>query len=269
MRANGAGGFQPPPRWTLGPERTCSWVDMDLWFMRSGYGTVETPDGMFDLLPGSCLLMRGGEPYIFDPNFEHPFLHYWVHFDCFDHDGRAIAPADAPLPRRFRQLEEPQFMNDLLERVVVRFENDARGEADFWLRVAVAELARNDAATDTRNETRTDQQMRIDRLCRKIEDRPYESWTVADLAREFCGSRSHLYRAFVERTGFSPQQFVIDVRMRHARMLLTESDNSIGWIAEQLGYRDLFFFSRQFKQLHGCSPSAFRQKGNRVVPGSN
>ena len=46
--------------------------------------------------------------------------------------------------------------------------------------------------------------------------------------------------------------------MRRARMLLTESGNSIGWIADRLGYRDVYFFSRQFKRFHGKSPTAFR-----------
>jgi AraC family transcriptional regulator, arabinose operon regulatory protein len=35
---------------------------------------------------------------------------------------------------------------------------------------------------------------------------------------------------------------------------------SVSEIAEQLGYRDLFFFSRQFMQKEGMSPTEYRGK---------
>jgi iron complex transport system substrate-binding protein len=41
---------------------------------------------------------------------------------------------------------------------------------------------------------------------------------------------------------------------------LAPRDLSIGEVADQLGYRDVYFFSRQFKKYAGCAPGKYRPK---------
>lgn len=65
-------------------------------------------------------------------------------------------------------------------------------------------------------------------------------------------------RAFQRAVGVSPRDFALTARLERARQLLLTTDDPIGAIAEQLGYRDVFFFSRQFHQRTGLSPRAFR-----------
>ena len=47
-------------------------------------------------------------------------------------------------------------------------------------------------------------------------------------------------------------------RLARARQLLAETGLTISQIAETLGFRDVFFFSRQFTQRTGQTPSAYR-----------
>ncbi len=69
---------------------------------------------------------------------------------------------------------------------------------------------------------------------------------------------STLRRDFQRVTGISIHNYVIDSRVTRARELLRQSDLPVGQIAEELGYKDIYFFSRQFKQRVGMSPSAYR-----------
>jgi AraC-like DNA-binding protein len=46
--------------------------------------------------------------------------------------------------------------------------------------------------------------------------------------------------------------------LRHPRQLLIETDLTISQIADALGYRDVYFFSRQYKQVFGIPPTAVR-----------
>ena len=48
--------------------------------------------------------------------------------------------------------------------------------------------------------------------------------------------------------------------MQKAQELLLASGSSISAIAERIGYRSLFHFSRQFRRDHGCSPSEYRTR---------
>ncbi len=75
----------------------------------------------------------------------------------------------------------------------------------------------------------------------------------------------------------TPGEFVIASRMEHACRLLRFSTQSIGSIAETLGYRDVYFFSKQFRARMGVPPTSYRsgmdakhakEKAARVLGGS-
>jgi len=71
-------------------------------------------------------------------------------------------------------------------------------------------------------------------------------------------SPEHCSRLFRQVSGHSPKEYMLNIRMTHARHMLSESNLSVGEIADRLGYRDLFFFSKQFKAKTGLAPTAFR-----------
>ena len=93
-----------------------------------------------------------------------------------------------------------------------------------------------------------------------VED-PRASVAIADLAAEVGLSPDHFTRVFKQVLGMSPQAFRIQARITRARQLLSHSSLSVGQVAEAVGYEDLYFFSRQFKQQTGVSPRHWR--GNR------
>lgn len=66
-------------------------------------------------------------------------------------------------------------------------------------------------------------------------------------------------RKFAVALGSSPRAYAIACRVAHARQMLGATELPIKTIAEQLGYRDVFFFSRQFTRLTGISPAAYRR----------
>lgn len=67
-----------------------------------------------------------------------------------------------------------------------------------------------------------------------------------------------LSQLFKQQLGLSPQQYLREKRMKKAVNLLTQSDNSIQIIAEEVGYQSLSAFSDRFRQHFGRSPSYFR-----------
>jgi AraC-like DNA-binding protein len=79
------------------------------------------------------------------------------------------------------------------------------------------------------------------------------------LARSTGMSASTLRRRFRAATGTSMHEHVIATRIVRAKGLLAETDLPLETIADRLGYTTAGFFSRQFKQIVGVSPSAFRR----------
>ena len=53
--------------------------------------------------------------------------------------------------------------------------------------------------------------------------------------------------------------YVITLRMNHARRLMTQTDLAVREIAEAVGYPDQLYFSRLFKKRTGFPPSTYRR----------
>lgn len=80
---------------------------------------------------------------------------------------------------------------------------------------------------------------------------------IQDMARELGYSHSYLSEAFREATGNTLQNYLLDVRIRRAKELLETKRYSIGEISTLLGYKNQQSFSRVFKNVVGCVPSAY------------
>jgi AraC-like DNA-binding protein len=79
------------------------------------------------------------------------------------------------------------------------------------------------------------------------------------LATEAGMSARTFRRRFAQIMGSSPQGYAIACRIGHARQMLGATELPIKTIASQLGYSDVFFFSRQFTKFTGISPAAYRR----------
>lgn len=73
-------------------------------------------------------------------------------------------------------------------------------------------------------------------------------------------SKSRYRALFMEITGTSPINYIIDLRINTAADLLTNSSLSISNISKYVGYEDPYYFSRLFKSRIGISPAAYRKE---------
>lgn len=83
--------------------------------------------------------------------------------------------------------------------------------------------------------------------------------SVAHLATLCHKSESGFYSAFRNATGFSPITYRNRLRIREACVLLTTSEKTIEEISEKLGFFSAAYFRRQFEQIIGVPPSAYRR----------
>jgi AraC-like DNA-binding protein len=82
----------------------------------------------------------------------------------------------------------------------------------------------------------------------------------SEMARRAGMSESALAVAFKAVTGRAPVDFLIDLRLSHARSMLSTSRKRIGEIAEDVGIPDVYYFSKLFKRRIGVSPLQYRKQ---------
>jgi AraC-like DNA-binding protein len=83
---------------------------------------------------------------------------------------------------------------------------------------------------------------------------------VAELAEMSGLSPSHFNRMFKRTFGTSPIDWLRRERISQAKRRLVECRDTIKQIAEQVGYADHFFFSKDFKRYTGSTPGEFRSR---------
>jgi signal transduction histidine kinase/DNA-binding LacI/PurR family transcriptional regulator/AraC-like DNA-binding protein len=88
------------------------------------------------------------------------------------------------------------------------------------------------------------------------------SFSLEELSETIGVSKSYLSRIFKADTGILLWDFLNRYRVQRAKELLLLTDKSITAIAADVGYDDVGYFGRVFRDITGISPRAFRQQAS-------
>ena len=139
-------------------------------------------------------------------------------------------------------------------------ENDARVNHLFELREEArhqfAESANIDPDKITVN---AEEEKLVSQMLKAIETHIDDEQYNADLlARDVAMSRASLYKKLQTMLGITPTDFIRNVRLKRAALLLAESQLSISEIADRVGFITARNFSSSFKKMFGVLPSEYR-----------
>ena len=101
---------------------------------------------------------------------------------------------------------------------------------------------------------------RLTLALRLMHQRPSESWTVAQLAREALMSRSAFFERFSETVGVAPMEYLLAWRMALAKQLLRQRETAISDIAERVGYSSVSTFGVAFTRHVGIPPGRYSKQ---------
>lgn len=85
-----------------------------------------------------------------------------------------------------------------------------------------------------------------------------EYFTLEDVARHVGTSPCYLTNRFSTETGMSMRNYITRLRMEEAQNLLLQQEATVAQIAASVGYNDVRYFTRLFKQHAGCTPTEYR-----------
>ncbi|MBV8884197.1 MAG: helix-turn-helix domain-containing protein [Chroococcidiopsidaceae cyanobacterium CP_BM_RX_35] len=91
-----------------------------------------------------------------------------------------------------------------------------------------------------------------------INDHLDQDIKLADLAALLDMSQFHFSHLFKQAIGISPYQYLLQQRIERAKQLLKQTDQSIMDIALLCGFNSHSHLSKQFRQLTGVTPRAYR-----------
>lgn len=250
------GRMDCPSGWTRTRENSLLLRDAELWFVWKGRGWMRTADRELVLRPGFCALMRPGGIYDAGHDEAEKLGIVFLHFDVL-RAGRPVGRDFFRAWPEFFEVTDVAYWDAVTRRLVQLARRDPAAAA-MLLRAVLADLL-GSPGPGAERVAGGSAERRISEIAAHLASDAAEPPAVPELARRAGMSPGHFTRSFRRVTGLSPKEFLVRTRLSRARHLLRETSLGISEIADRLGYADVFFFSRQFRQKTGVSPSAYRR----------
>jgi AraC-like DNA-binding protein len=234
------------------PEQTISFghtlEQNELIFHFSGYGTVFFDDLILETKPNTIRFLPQGETKRYDVLRQE-------YGECID----VFFSADRPISSQalIVDVAHNEKLGALFKKIFSTWVSKKEGyyfESVSLLYRIFAELQK-DTSMPKRYKSKISPAMEIihsDFLTR--------SFSMSELAAMCNVGESHFQKIFKKIHGISPKKYIIQLKINHACDLLRLERYTVTQIAELCNFSDVYFFSRQFKEYMGITPTQFIKK---------
>ncbi|WP_313894850.1 AraC family transcriptional regulator [Psychrobacillus sp.] len=243
------------PNWKW-KKRDAPMPNFDLFYVWSGEGTVLLNKKPYHVGKGHCFLFRPGDETEATHNPQDPLVLTYIHFD--------IAETPRLIPSRHRIFNNTIGFESLLTQYIRLFLVKTYGaeiEGKLILKQLIIHLLREEQEKEEKVEqghTSNNLLETILEIANYIQQHPGEAHTIESLSVRANISQRYFSKKFKQITGQTVKSYIVYSRIKRAEHLLHTSGMTVTETAYALGYNDLHFFSRQFKQYTGKNPSEVR-----------
>jgi AraC-like DNA-binding protein len=215
--------------------------------------------------PGNAMIFSHDEDssYGYPPEAKQNYRHLYVEFtDCNalrtifnkirDDFGAIVSVPD--------KSEGRDLLNEIVERFRTGHFTDRYQESELLYRLLIAIYRQQIEGTRNADPIEFGHHL--------IRNRFRKDSNLKEIA-QLCGvSREYFSREFHSRYGGAPGQMLKQLRLEHAKLLLTTTRIPVADISAASGFANLGTFGRLFKRRFGRSPGEFRgvKKGPRAKP---
>jgi AraC-like DNA-binding protein len=231
----------------------------ELIFVKEGALSIQEEDRHFEVQAGETLLLWPERRHFGTAPYPSNLSFYWVHFRLQD-----VAPLK--MPSRGEAFLVPQHIRvsrpDHLTSLFRQFLNDQETlgvhflPAGLLIMLMLYEVAMSNVPLEMPEVVAASLAGRADSLIRTRFHTPLSTSRIANRLR--CNP-DYLGRIFRQVYGCTITEAIHRQRLKHARRLLLESEQTVQQVADHCGFNDVIYFRRVFKRTEGMCPSAFRK----------
>lgn len=237
-------------------------TEYEIEFYTAVTGRASVDGKSYDISPGTLLCARPGEirGSVFD------FRCFYIHLSLPEHSPyRELLDS---VPTFYRIIDRDAYgriFEELIHHLLAIGDAEAT-ESDFF-NAKLLELfyyLRKDAQRN-RNylehaSQRTQTDSAIPQAVEFIRANYKREITLSDIAYVTGYSPNYFHRVFTSVMGRTPQRYLLDVRIRHAKYLLAQSEQSLCEIAYECGFSSQAYFTEQFKRATYTTPGQYRKQ---------
>lgn len=232
---------------------------------------VTEGDTDYEVNAGKLLILKNGVHHFGKKKIQKGtkwiFVHFRISADC---NASPFYPDASPLDAYDTTAESILTLPKFLDSVSARFEKELKTFIEYaqsddaykkWFINQRLFLLLSSLAVSTQGFSNN--LTLSDRICRYLSDNIGVPFSSENIEKRFYLSYKYMSHLFKKEKGVTMQQYHNSVRMDEACRLLCSTLMSIGEIADKLGFSDVLYFSRCFRNYTGKSPSAYRKDSAR------
>ena len=232
---------------------------------------VTEGDTDYEVNAGELLILKNGVHHFGKKKIQKGtkwiFVHFRISADC---NASPFYPDASPLGTYDATAESILTLPKFLDSVSARFEKELKTFIEYaqsddaykkWFINQRLFLLLSSLAVSTQGFSNN--LTLSDRICRYLSDNIGVPFSSENIEKRFYLSYKYMSHLFKKEKGVTMQQYHNSVRMDEACRLLCSTLMSIGEIADKLGFSDVLYFSRCFRNYTGKSPSAYRKDSAR------
>lgn len=232
---------------------------------------VTEGDTDYEVNAGELLILKNGVHHFgkkkINKGTKWIFVHFRISADC---NASPFYPDASPLGAYDTTAESILTLPKFLNSVSARFEKELKTFIEYaqsddaykkWFINQRLFLLLSSLAVSTQGFSNN--LTLSDRICRYLSDNIGVPFSSENIEKRFYLSYKYMSHLFKKEKGVTMQQYHNSVRMDEACRLLCSTLMSISEIADKLGFSDVLYFSRCFRNYTGKSPSAYRKDSAR------
>ncbi|MDT3426302.1 AraC-like DNA-binding protein [Paenibacillus forsythiae] len=229
----------------------------------SGEGVFVSAGRSYSCQAGDTFLITPGSLFSYEADRRTPWQYAWA---AIQGDAASHLLKEAGVSREKPVLKgaDPLALHSFYHRIRHSFKQSPFPElesleASGWLRLLLHRLglaSRDLGNTSDRHQEMIDRQ--VEQAKRWISLQYHQQLGISQIASSLGYHRAHFSKAFKERTGLSPKQYLMKIRMDKAKELLESKVLTIDEVSSSVGFNDALYFSKQFRSWCGQSPSEYR-----------
>ena len=213
-----------------------------------------TADDVFYIPPKTP---DGRRKIYYYPDKNDPWEYIWVNFVGKD-VHKLLSCANLTEENNYYSMQTPMFLRQEWSEMINIARNTTKRNVSFFLPFVTKFFAEIAEERKLISLVSTNKEKTVGEIISFIE-KSYlrQDFSIGKIAERFYYSISYISRIFKEVTSLSPTEYVLKLRMLHAKDLLRMGEYSVSEIAYIVGYSSPFYFSKEFKKYYGVSPSKF------------
>ena len=239
--------------------RTSGRHDYQLLYVAEGIAHFVIKDKNYDVGKGGVVLYKPEELQSYEYKLSDKPDIYWIHFT--GQKAEQYLESLGLNEENLLQLHSSEDLSELFEKIIAelrmsRYLNIEMTEAYFrQLLISISRIYHFDDKAKQPYNSLLDEAI-------NYFNREYQSnINISEYATNLHISCSWFIREYKRYTGYSPKQYITNLRIQHAKELLYNRYLSVNDVSALVGYENQLYFSRIFRKNTGMSPSVYRDKG--------